>query len=109
MSIDWSLAPEGATHREGLDGFWYRFDFENDTAAYCPKLGMPWNRSGDAKTYLVDGSFESMIERPSEGEIAKQRAAAIEQMILVDEKGSLSRTHFCGLLYDAGYRKQVQP
>lgn len=109
MSIDWSLAPEGATHRNGLDGFWYRFDFEDNTAAYCAALGKPWVLSGDAQGYVDDGSFEQMIERPAQDQIAEQRAAAIEQMILVDENGSLSRTHFCGLLYDAGYRKQPAP
>lgn len=39
---------------------------------------------------------------------AEERKKAINEMILLDEKGSLSRTHFCGLLYDASYRKQPQ-
>lgn len=46
--------------------------------------------------------------RTQEQIAAEEREKAIEEMILLDEKGSLSRTHFCGLLYDAGYgRKQV--
>lgn len=36
---------------------------------------------------------------------AEEREKAIEEMIKVD-RGTLSRTVFCGMLYDAGYRKQ---
>lgn len=51
------------------------------------------------------GCFLPRCLRTPEQIAAEERAAAIEKMIMIDEKGSLSRTHFCGLLYDAGYRK----
>lgn len=51
---------------------------------------------------MIAGCFETV--KTPEQIAAEERDTAIEQMILVDEKGSLSRTHFCGLLYDAGYR-----
>lgn len=69
-----------------------------------------------------DGKFEGSMNpdgirfRPirTPGQIAaeiaaKEREAAIKEMLQVDERGSLSRTVFCGLLYQAGYRKQVAP
>lgn len=46
--------------------------------------------------------------RTQEQIAAEEREKAINEMILLDQKCSLSRTHFCGLLYDAKYRKQSQ-
>ena len=71
-------------------------------------------RDGDCTWYRVKGDEASQTcrhmtffrpVRTPEQIAAEERAAQIEQMILVDEKGSLSRTHFCGMLYDSGYRK----
>jgi uncharacterized protein YbcV (DUF1398 family) len=36
---------------------------------------------------------------------AEERKKTIQEMLDVDQCGTLSRTKFCNLLYDAGYRK----
>lgn len=66
MNIDWSKAPEGATHKNisTEDGFWYRFDFEKNLAAYCPVGRTEWVPSGRADQYN-DGSMEDMAARCS--------------------------------------------
>lgn len=61
----------------------------------------------EAGADLVNMAFRP-IKTPEQIE-TEEREAAIEAMLSVDDKGSLSRTHFCGLLYDANYRKQVAP
>jgi hypothetical protein len=68
MNIDWSKAPEGATHKDtkyAPFGFWYKFDFKRDTAAYCPEGESEWVPSGKASQYN-DGSMDSMVARPKE-------------------------------------------
>ena len=62
---------------------------------------------GDKIAMYTDEGGRMRPIRTPEQIAADERKVAIEQMILIDEKGSLSRTHFCGLLYDAGFRKQV--
>lgn len=59
--------------------------------------------SGECNCFIVECIKPA---RTAEQVAAEEREKAIEEMILLDEKGSLSRTHFCGLLYDANYRKQ---
>ena len=60
--IDWSQAPEGATHRYP-GGLWYKFDFEADTAHYC-RWG-EWVTGDAAHVYVADGSLKDMIARPT--------------------------------------------
>lgn len=62
--IDWANAPEGATHRGGPGGLWYKFDFDADTAAYCPDYDRTWLDVSPATNYL-DGSMDDMIARPT--------------------------------------------
>lgn len=74
MNIDWSKAPEGATHKDlkyAPNGFWYKFDFKNDTAAYCLHGGSEWVPSGRASEYN-DGSLDDMEVRPED--VAKSAA-----------------------------------
>lgn len=59
--------------------------------------------------WVAAGSQYIKLDTTPEQIAASARDAAIEQMIQVDPKGSLSRTYFCGLLYDAGYRKKESP
>lgn len=66
MNIDWSKAPEGATHKDlkyAPTGFWYKFDFHSDTAAYCPHDEYQWVSSGKASEYANDGSMDDMAVR----------------------------------------------
>lgn len=64
-AIDWSAAPEGATHR--YDELWYKFDFEANTAAFCSNHSRDWIDVSPATNYL-DGSMDDMIARPTEPE-----------------------------------------
>lgn len=61
--------------------------------------------AGECAVLKVEG-YKFRPIRTQEQIAAEEREKAIEEMILLDEKGSLSRTHFCGLLYDVSYRKQ---
>jgi hypothetical protein len=64
-NIDWSKAPEGATHKDleyAPRGFWYKFDFEANTAAYCPVDESNWIPGGRASDYN-DGSMDNMAAR----------------------------------------------
>lgn len=66
------------------------------------KLALVEADDGECSCFIV----ECLVPiRTPEQVATEERSAAIEEMILIDEKGSLSRTYFCGLLYDAGYRK----
>lgn len=107
MSIDWSQAPEGATHKHinsSRTGFWYKFDFQNDTAAYCPEDEKIWTRSGRASSYN-DGSMGDMVARPCEIELRLQRTKIIDGMVRdLDVPRAIAVR-----AYTAGYRKQVQP
>lgn len=64
--IDWPNAPEGATHRYGLYGLWYKFDFVADTAMFCTDSSRKWSDSDKASVYVADGSVDDMIARPVE-------------------------------------------
>lgn len=107
MDIDWSKAPEGATHKDlahGESGFWYKFDFQNDTAAYCPTDEDSWTLSGKASEYN-DGSMDRMISRPSEKDLRTSMTRAIDEIVRdLDVPREIARR-----AYDAGYRKQVAP
>lgn len=83
MNIDWSKAPEGATHKDlkyAPTGFWYKFDFQNDTAAYCLHGQKVWVRSGKASEYN-DGSMNDMTARPSAKEQADQLEKTRQEII----------------------------
>jgi hypothetical protein len=62
--VDWSLAPEGATHKETScqNGFWYKFDFHNNQA--CFWSGKGWTNPISADAYN-DGSMDTMEPRPA--------------------------------------------
>ena len=62
--VDWSLAPEGATHKETScpNGFWYKFDFHNNQA--CFWIGKGWTNPISADAYN-DGSMDTMELRPA--------------------------------------------
>lgn len=65
MNIDWSKAPEDATHKDikyAPTGFWYKLDFVADTAAFCPHGEERWRPSGKASEYN-DGSLDNMVSR----------------------------------------------
>lgn len=59
--VDWSQAPEGATHKAGEFGLWYKLNFIDDTASYW--TGSKWGNSGTASSYN-DGSLDDMTVRP---------------------------------------------
>ena len=103
MNIDWSKAPEGATHKDlkhAPTGFWYKFDFQNDTAAYCPHGEKTWVRSGKASEYN-DGSMDHMAQRPSEKDQSAIRARTIDGIVRdLDVPRAIAAR-----AYDAGYRK----
>jgi len=62
--VDWSLAPEGTTHKDvGLHGLWYRFDFENNLVCYWNHRA--WQMSGTPKEY-DDGSMNHLESRPKQ-------------------------------------------
>lgn len=107
MNIDWSKAPEGATHRDtkyGESGFWYKFDFQKDTAAYCPPDENRWTSSGKASQYN-DGSMDTLVARPSEETIERSRPAILDDLVrLIDGAASADKT-IAQAIYDAGYRK----
>lgn len=65
MNIDWSKAPEGATHKDTScpGGFWYKFDYEVNKAAFCQQGETEWVPSGPATAYN-DGSMDNMVARP---------------------------------------------
>lgn len=101
MEIDWSKAPEGTTHKEtkwGADGFWYKFDFKNDTAAYCPPDESWWTVSGKASEYN-DGSMDHMTARPIQTEDARE--SAIKDLMQIDDVYYQQAAD----IYDRGYRK----
>lgn len=121
--IDWSKAPEGATHfgvddpenmwfacwHKKIDGEWY---------GWLANQPDQWDRT------VFDGSRRrrarvmSFIEKPAladqktEQDAAEERAAAVGEMIdmfrLAQDKQELLRA-ICFTLHDAGYRKQEQP
>lgn len=107
MNIDWSKAPEGATHKDmkyGVEGFWYKFDFVNDTAAYCPPSESTWTNSGTARSYN-DGSMESMVARPTEYSLEKDRAATLDDLVRLIDGAAADDKTIAQAIYDAGYRK----
>ena len=101
--IDWSKAPEGATHKDmkwAPDGFWYRFDFLNDTAAYCPPDESDWIHSGKASEYN-DGSMDSMVARPSNVEGCDLKTKVVDEIVRdLDVPRAIAAK-----AYDLGYRK----
>lgn len=111
MNIDWSKAPEGATHKDTScpGGFWYKFDYELNTAAFCPPGQTEWVASGPATAYN-DGSLESMVSREegSCGQIAaEEREKTVAEMVrdsILDD-GSALWFGNARKLYDAGWRK----
>lgn len=66
--VDWSLAPEGATHKDFTEcGLWYKFDIEKNTVSYwnSNRCGY-WSMSGTPAQY-EDGSMEHMEPKPWSG------------------------------------------
>ena len=63
LQIDWAQAPEGATHRSGLNGLWYKFDFQANTAYFCTDHRREWKDASPATDYMVEGSVAGMIAR----------------------------------------------
>lgn len=60
--VDWSKAPEGATHKDyTAHGLWYKFDIERDQVSYW--FHDHWSPSGEPENYN-DGSLDHMEERP---------------------------------------------
>ena len=60
--VDWSLAPEGATHKDFTNhGLWYKFDIERDQVSYW--FHDHWTSCGTPEQY-DDGSLDHMEERP---------------------------------------------
>lgn len=60
--VDWSLAPEGATHKDFTPhGLWYRFNTETDIVCYWNNK--VWQKSGTTEQYN-DGSMDHMEARP---------------------------------------------
>lgn len=105
--IDWSKAPEGATHKDsGVFGLWYKFDFQRNTAAYWVEREAKWRDSGPATAYN-DGSLDSMTARP-EQIAAEDRERVIAAMLATVNPApwELPRYRlFAERLYDANYRK----
>ena len=101
------LPPVGTVCETNVDGTWE----ESTVLAHHREMAIVFRYSLEHEAHMYDPVGESQVRliRTPELIAAEERAATIEQMILIDEKGSLSRTHFCGLLYDAGYRKQPSP
>jgi len=109
MKINWNKAPEGTTHKDikyAPTGFWYRLDFENDTAAYCPHDENIWIRSGKASEYN-DGSMDNMVARPVliDEAAAEDRQKGIEELRSLLSKVACDDYHAAVAIYDAGYRK----
>jgi hypothetical protein len=67
-AIDWSKAPEGATHRNGPNGLWYKFDLEANTASFWINSGSGWMDSSPASDYEAGGEVSEMIARPVQPE-----------------------------------------
>lgn len=64
--VDWSLAPEGATHKDpDEDGLWYKFDYVNNAVHYwSDQFNGSWRPSGIPDDYY-DGSIDGMeIRQP---------------------------------------------
>jgi hypothetical protein len=59
--VDWSLAPEGATHKDlDEDGLWYKFDYVNNSVHYwSEQFNGCWRPSGTPDDY-DDGSIDGM-------------------------------------------------
>ncbi|MNO87520.1 hypothetical protein D3C76_789430 [compost metagenome] len=107
MNIDWGKAPEGATHKDlkyAPTGFWYKFDFKNDTAAYCPHDEKQWVSSGKASEYANDGSMDDMAVRPSVAKYELVREEIVRQMVEIIST-YVADVAAAEALYDAGYRK----
>lgn len=104
--IDWSKAPEDATHKNFRrpNGLWYRFDFQKNTAEYCSPGDAVWVLSGRATDY-EDGSMADLVARPGEIELRLQRTKIIDEMVRdLDVPRAIAVR-----AYAAGYRKQVHP
>lgn len=103
MNIDWSKAPEGATHKDlnyAPTGFWYKFDFQFDTAAYCPPGEKVWIRSGKASEYN-DGSMDNMATRPSVKDQNEVKTKVIDEIVRdLDVPRAIAAR-----AYSLGYRK----
>lgn len=102
MNIDWSKAPEGATHKDisCTDGFWYKFDREANTAAFCPTGKTEWVRSGLATAYN-DGSMNRMAERPTKKEQLALKTRIVDEIVRdLDVPRAIAVR-----AYEAGYRK----
>ncbi|MNC66408.1 hypothetical protein D3C75_1168010 [compost metagenome] len=103
MNIDWSKAPEGATHYNCGSQFFYRFvpkaefwseGFNGWTDAAAPS---PKHYTGDE--WLV---------RPAQVEISRRSKACDEMfgvILSMPEEKRHNRSDICEALYDAGYRK----
>lgn len=103
MNIDWSKAPEGATHKNvkhAPTDLWYKFDVQLDTAAYCLHSEKVWVRSGKASEYN-DGSMDTMVARPSAKEQSALKTRIIDEIVRdLDVPRAIAIR-----AYDCGYRK----
>lgn len=101
--VDWSKAPEGATHHirdiDGYVGSSFAIELDDryqdiDSCGYLMKKD-------------VDNGW-SVTARPKPEQIAKERESAVLEMLdhfrLGSDKQELLRA-VCFALYDAGYRK----
>lgn len=107
MNIDWSKAPEGATHKDTScpGGFWYKFDYDLNTAAFCPPGQTEWVPSGPATAY-DDGSLESMVSRDGRSCEKRIRETKVEELVgrfalhnadNVDWKALFQQMYDCGV------------
>ncbi|MGU2286872.1 hypothetical protein B7H20_18350 [Pseudomonas aeruginosa] len=113
MSIDWSTAPEGATHWEPRS-----YDFAE---GWMRKDGDGWSYWSEGREVWVRGVLtcdvsperEATFEaRPQDTEqiAAEEREKAISEMLGLYNSSywPMTSKQFCEILFDAGYRRQEE-
>ncbi|MNN50051.1 hypothetical protein D3C81_1646160 [compost metagenome] len=102
MNIDWSKAPEGATHYNCGNLYFYRFGEKAEV--WFEYKGWQEAAAPSPKHYTGD----EWLLRPAQVEISLRSKACDEMfgvILSMPEEKRHNRSDICEALYDAGYRK----
>lgn len=104
MNIDWSKAPEGATHYrpQATMVFWYQYAagtwkyFHEQTWKYS-------SLTPDTKYNLIKKPVDRGVELRDQGETLRKRVLA--DLVMLIETADANDKTMAEAIYDAGYRK----
>ncbi|MNE48886.1 hypothetical protein D3C80_1433760 [compost metagenome] len=103
MNIDWSKAPEGATHYNKANEMFYRF---SPQAEFWSGGYREWTEAAAPTPEHYQG--DEWLLRPAQVEISLRSKACDEMfgvILNMPEEKRHNRSDICEALYDAGYRK----